>query len=37
VGARSATQADGVMKAGDLRLTPEDVNQIEASVSKIAA
>ena len=37
VGARSAKQADGVMKAGDLKLTQEDVRQIEASLSKIAA
>jgi aryl-alcohol dehydrogenase-like predicted oxidoreductase len=37
VGARSAAQADGVMKAGELQLTPQDVSQIEASLSKMAA
>ena len=37
VGARSAKQADGVMKAGDLKLTPQDMSQIETSLSKIAA
>jgi aryl-alcohol dehydrogenase-like predicted oxidoreductase len=37
VGARSAAQADGVMKAGELQLTPQDVSQIEASLSKVAA
>jgi aryl-alcohol dehydrogenase-like predicted oxidoreductase len=30
VGARNARQAEGVMRAGDLRLTDDDVNQIEA-------
>ena len=37
VGARSAKQADGVMRAGELKLMPEDVSQIEASLSKVAA
>ena len=37
VGARSAKQAEGVMKAGDLKLTPEDIHQIESSLTKIAA
>jgi len=30
VGARNARQADGVMRAGDLRLTDEDLHEIEA-------
>jgi len=30
VGARNARQAEGVMRAGDLRLTQDDVNEIEA-------
>src|SRR4051812_46408168 len=30
VGARSAKQAEGVMRAGDLKLKAEDINQIEA-------
>jgi len=30
VGARDARQAEQVMGAGDLRLTDEDVNEIEA-------
>jgi len=30
VGARSARQAEGVMRAGDLRLTEDDVNEVEA-------
>jgi aryl-alcohol dehydrogenase-like predicted oxidoreductase len=29
VGARNAKQAEGVMRAGDLRLSDEEVNQIE--------
>jgi len=29
VGARNAQQAEGVMRAGDLRLSDEEVNQIE--------
>jgi aryl-alcohol dehydrogenase-like predicted oxidoreductase len=29
VGARNANQAEGVMRAGDLRLSEEDVNQIQ--------
>jgi aryl-alcohol dehydrogenase-like predicted oxidoreductase len=37
VGARSAKQAEGVMKAGDIKLAMEDVSQIEASLSKVAA
>jgi aryl-alcohol dehydrogenase-like predicted oxidoreductase len=30
VGARNARQAEGVMRAGDLHLTEDDVNEIEA-------
>jgi aryl-alcohol dehydrogenase-like predicted oxidoreductase len=34
VGARNARQAEGVMHAGDLRLTDEEVNEIEAFSSR---
>ena len=37
VGARNARQADGVMCAGDLRLTDEEVTVIETSFAKTAA
>jgi aryl-alcohol dehydrogenase-like predicted oxidoreductase len=37
VGARSARQAEGVMRAGDLRLTDEEVNEIEAFSAETAA
>ena len=37
VGARNAQQAEGVMRAGELRLTDEDVSEIEAFVSETAA
>ncbi len=37
VGARNARQAEGVMRAGDLRLTDEDVNEIGAFITKAAA
>ena len=37
VGARSAKQAEGVMKAGELQLTAQDISEIEASLSKVAA
>ncbi len=37
VGARDARQAEGVMGAGDLRLTDEDVNEIEAFFAETAA
>jgi len=37
VGARSAKQADGVMRSGDLVLTSQDVHEIEASLSRAAA
>ena len=37
VGARNARQAEGVMRAGELRLTNEEVNEIEAFVAETAA
>jgi len=37
VGARNARQAEGVMRAGDLRLTDEEVNEIEAFFAATAA
>jgi aryl-alcohol dehydrogenase-like predicted oxidoreductase len=37
VGARNAQQAEGVMHAGDLRLTDEDVSEIESFASETAA
>ncbi len=37
VGARNARQAEGVMRAGELRLTDEEVNTIEAFVADAAA
>jgi aryl-alcohol dehydrogenase-like predicted oxidoreductase len=37
VGARNAHQAEGVMRAGDLRLTDEEVNAIESVFSETAA
>jgi aryl-alcohol dehydrogenase-like predicted oxidoreductase len=37
VGARNARQAEGVMRAGDLRLTDEEVNGIEAFSAETAA
>jgi aryl-alcohol dehydrogenase-like predicted oxidoreductase len=37
VGARNAHQAEGVMRAGDLRLTDVEVNEIEAFVAETAA
>jgi aryl-alcohol dehydrogenase-like predicted oxidoreductase len=37
VGARNARQAEGVMRAGELRLTDEEVNEIEAFVVETAA
>jgi len=36
VGARNAQQAEGVMRAGDLHLTEDDVNEIEAFAEKAA-
>ncbi len=37
VGARNAKQAEGVMRAGDLLLTNEEVNEIEAFFAQTAA
>ncbi|HWO36403.1 MAG TPA: aldo/keto reductase [Candidatus Acidoferrum sp.] len=37
VGARNAQQAEGVMRAGDLRLTDEDVSEIDTFVGETAA
>jgi aryl-alcohol dehydrogenase-like predicted oxidoreductase len=37
VGARNAQQAEGVMRAGELRLTDEDVSEIDTFVSDTAA
>ena len=37
VGARNAHQAEGVMRAGELRLTDEDVSEIETFVTETAA
>jgi aryl-alcohol dehydrogenase-like predicted oxidoreductase len=37
VGARNARQAEGVMRAGELRLREEDVLEIEASLGTVAA
>jgi aryl-alcohol dehydrogenase-like predicted oxidoreductase len=37
VGARNAQQAEGVMRAGELRLTDEDVSAIETFASETAA
>jgi aryl-alcohol dehydrogenase-like predicted oxidoreductase len=37
VGARNARQADGVMRAGELRLTPEEVTEIETFDAQAAA
>jgi aryl-alcohol dehydrogenase-like predicted oxidoreductase len=33
VGARNAKQAEGVMRAGELKLTPQDINEIEGAVA----
>ena len=37
VGARNAQQAEGVMRAGELRLTDDDVSEIETFVTETAA
>jgi aryl-alcohol dehydrogenase-like predicted oxidoreductase len=37
VGARNARQAEGVMRAGELRLTEEEVNEIETFFAETAA
>jgi aryl-alcohol dehydrogenase-like predicted oxidoreductase len=37
VGARNAKQADGVMRAGELKLTPDEVAEIEGAATAVAA
>ena len=37
VGARNASQADGVMRAAEFQLTNEEVNEIEGSCAETAA
>ena len=37
VGARNARQAAGVMRAGELRLTDEEVSEIEALLAETVA
>lgn len=37
VGARNAKQAEGVMRAGELKLTPEDLAEIEGTAAAMAA
>jgi len=37
VGARSARQADGVMRAGELRLSDKEINEIEETAAEVAA
>lgn len=37
VGARNAQQAEGVMRAGELKLTPQDIAEIEGSATAQAA
>ena len=37
VGARNAKQAEGVMRAGDLRLNDKEVNEIEDFFAETAA
>ena len=36
VGARNAKQAEGVMRAGDFRLTPEEIAEVETASSSLA-
>ena len=36
VGARNANQAEGVMRAGELKLTPQDFAEIEGTVAQVA-
>jgi aryl-alcohol dehydrogenase-like predicted oxidoreductase len=36
VGARNAKQAEGVMRAGELKLTPQDFAEIEGTVAQVA-
>jgi aryl-alcohol dehydrogenase-like predicted oxidoreductase len=37
VGARNAKQAEGVMRAGELKLTPEEIAEIEGAAAAVAA
>jgi aryl-alcohol dehydrogenase-like predicted oxidoreductase len=37
VGARNAKQAEGVMRAGELKLTPQDIAEIEGTAAAMAA
>jgi aryl-alcohol dehydrogenase-like predicted oxidoreductase len=37
VGARNARQAEGVMRTGELRLTEEDVAEVETFFAEVAA
>ena len=37
VGARNAKQAEGVMRAGELKLTPEEIAEIEGAATAVAA
>jgi aryl-alcohol dehydrogenase-like predicted oxidoreductase len=37
VGARNAKQAEGVMLAGELKLTPEEINEIEGAAATATA
>jgi aryl-alcohol dehydrogenase-like predicted oxidoreductase len=37
VGARNAKQAEGVMRAGELKLTPEEIVEIEGAAAAVAA
>jgi aryl-alcohol dehydrogenase-like predicted oxidoreductase len=37
VGARSASQAEGVMGAAELRLSPDEIEKIEEEARKAAA
>jgi len=36
VGARNAKQAEGVMRAGEIKLTPEDIAEIEGTAARVA-
>jgi aryl-alcohol dehydrogenase-like predicted oxidoreductase len=36
VGARNAKQAEGVMRAGEIKLTPEDIAEIEGAAARVA-
>ena len=37
VGARNAKQAEGAMRAGELKLSPQDIAEIEGSAAAMAA